>query len=136
MLTRNFITAGHAIFTVESKTGQWYTYRVTHSEGSEQFPPAWFVSVLTGPENTSDYTYLGMLDAETGAVKLTRKSRYSEDALPVKVVRWALGVLWRNEGLPEGYKVHHCGRCGRCGRALTVPSSVESGFGPECVKLV
>jgi len=24
-------------------------------------------------------------------------------------------------------------RCGRCGRVLTVPESVESGFGPECI---
>jgi hypothetical protein len=31
--------------------------------------------------------------------------------------------------------VWHEGSCARCGKKLTVPESIESGFGPECVKL-
>jgi hypothetical protein len=31
---------------------------------------------------------------------------------------------------------HHEGKCGRCGRLLTVPSSIESGIGPECSKIM
>jgi hypothetical protein len=42
----------------------------------------------------------------------------------------------RNGNLPEQVEVHHEGRCGRCGRALTVPESIESGFGPECINHV
>lgn len=45
---------------------------------------------------------------------------------------WALPYLWRGAALPAPGRIYHLGRCGRCGRALTVPSSVESGFGPEC----
>ena len=30
----------------------------------------------------------------------------------------------------------HEGRCGRCGRKLTVPESIEAGYGPECINLV
>jgi hypothetical protein len=30
----------------------------------------------------------------------------------------------------------HEGKCGRCNRKLTVPSSIESGFGPECINHV
>lgn len=33
-------------------------------------------------------------------------------------------------------EIWHEGKCGRCGRQLTVPESIESGFGPECVKMI
>jgi hypothetical protein len=31
-------------------------------------------------------------------------------------------------------EIWHQGRCGKCGKVLTVPKSIESGFGPECSK--
>ena len=136
MLTKDFITAGRAIFTVESKTGERYTYRVSHKEGDGGWPDAWFVSLLTGPCNEADYTYLGMLDPATGGVRLTKASKYTDDTVPVKVVRWALGLVWADRELPPGYALHHEGRCGRCGRTLTVPESIESGIGPECAKIM
>jgi predicted metal-dependent hydrolase len=40
------------------------------------------------------------------------------------------------ESLCPGFNVHHEGKCGRCGRLLTVPSSIESGIGPECSKIM
>ena len=40
------------------------------------------------------------------------------------------------KGTIVGFEVWHEGKCGRCGAKLTVPESVASGFGPECVKLV
>ncbi len=136
MIGRNFILAGKAIFTVSNGKGEHYTFKVKHKEGSNQYAPAWFVSLLTGPNNEADYTYLGMLDAETGEVRLTKASKYNNDSTPVKVVRWAFNLTWNNKSFPDGYAVDHCGYCGRCGRTLTVPSSIESGFGPECVKIM
>jgi hypothetical protein len=32
------------------------------------------------------------------------------------------------------FEVWHEGKCGKCGRALTVPSSILTGIGPECSK--
>lgn len=129
---REFITAGKAIFTVDNGRGKHHTFRVTHKPGSAEWAPAWFVSLLTWPDNTSDYTYLGLLDAETGAVRLTAKSKYRDDTEAVRVIRWALRLLWTGADLPVGYSIHHAGRCGRCGRMLTTPESVERGIGPEC----
>ncbi len=134
MLTRNHIIAGKSIFTISNSTGTRYTFKVTRSEADERFPPAWFVKLLTGPNNRRDYTYVGMLDPELGMVRLTKKSRYTDETLPVKVLRWALKVLWRNENLPDGYTITHEGYCCRCMRLLTVPTSVMSGIGPECAK--
>jgi hypothetical protein len=129
MVSKEFVTAGNAIFTVKSVTGQYYTYRVNRKDNT------WFISLLTGPDNTSSYTYLGLLDTASGGVILTKKSGFEFDSLPVKVLRWALGKVWSGSTVPEGYSIMHEGRCGRCNRLLTVPSSLESGLGPECEKL-
>lgn len=135
MLTKDFITAGRAIFTVQSgRTGGHITYRVSKKEGNGKYPTAWFVSVLTGPENTRNYTFLGLLCPETGRVRLTRKSGFQEDSQPTRVLRWALRIVWSNGSFPDGYSLHHEGRCGKCGRVLTVPESCSIGIGPECLK--
>ena len=131
MLSKEFVLAGKAVFTI-SNGSQHYTYKVRHMPGNDRWPESWYIYLLTGPDNTSDYTYVGVLKARTGAVLLTQKSRYTEDSLPVKVVRWAIGLMWSGKPLPEGYSMQHEGRCGRCGRVLTHPESLESGLGPEC----
>lgn len=132
---RDFILGGKAIFTVSNPTGERYTFKVNRKDAEPGSPygdqPTFFVKLLTGPDNGSDYTYLGLL-TEGGAVKLTRASRFTDETKPVKVIRWAAGLVFAGRDLPAGYAIHHEGRCGRCGRRLTVPESVESGFGPEC----
>ena len=136
MVTRQFILAGRAIFTVSNPKGERYTYRVTYSKGNDRYPPCWFIALLTGPNNEDDYTYMGKIDAEMGEVVLTAKSAYPKDAMPVRVANFGLMVAYGKRTLPDGYAIHHEGMCGRCGRLLTVPSSVDSGFGPECIKMV
>jgi hypothetical protein len=45
--------------------------------------------------------------------------------------------LWAHiDDLPESLEIWHEGSCLRCGRKLTVPESIESGYGPECIKSV
>jgi len=131
---KRFLLAGKAIFTLVGRDSR-YTYKIAKVEpviGSRYTMPAYFVSLLTGPDNTSEYTYLGVLDAGTGQVRLTAKSHYRDDSVPVKAIRWAFGYIWSSKDLPAPARVLHAGRCGRCGRLLTVPSSIETGFGPEC----
>jgi hypothetical protein len=135
-LTRSWITAGKAIFTIANPAGDHYTYRVLQYEANSYYPETYFVSLLTGPSNETDYTYLGILRPGTGEVVLTAKSGYTADMIPVRVLRWALARIWKGLSLPEGYRLHHEGRCGRCGRVLTVPESVASGYGPECIKFI
>ena len=130
---RAFVLAGKAIFTLVGRDSR-YTYKVTHKAAAlgSPYPDAYFISLLTGPDNTSEYTYLGLLDAHTGSVRLTRKSAYTDDTTPVVAIRWALARVWQGKSLPAPAQILHAGRCGRCGRLLTVPSSILSGFGPEC----
>lgn len=127
MLAKDFFLAGKATFTISNPKGERYTYRINKPKDKEVF----FISLLTGPENTRDYTYLGLL-LENGEVKLTAKSKFSYESLPVKVIKWAMKLVWKEQNVPEGYKLQHMGRCGCCGRPLTVPESIESGLGPIC----
>lgn len=124
---RTFITAGKATFTLEGRDTR-YTFRVrTPTRGATLF-----VSLLTGPDNTRDYTYMGVLHPATGYVRLTRASTYTDISTPVIALRWALAIVWTGGILPAPARLMHVGRCGRCGRALTVPSSILAGIGPEC----
>jgi hypothetical protein len=134
MISLQFVRGGRAIFTVSNASGKHYTFRVKASKPSEKYPKvSHFVQMLTGPDNTSDYTYVGMLTDED-TVRLTAKSKYNADSEPVKVFNWALRVIGGKAGLPAGYNIQHEGRCCRCGRVLTVPQSIESGIGPECAQ--
>lgn len=138
-ITREFVTAGNATFTVELPAGSdkpHYTFRVRRSEPTPQFPkPAYFVSLLTGPDNESSYSYVGLLNRENGAVRTTAKSKIPADSYVVRLLGRVLLRVWNNEQEiveSAGFRLHHEGKCCRCGRKLTVPESIESGIGPEC----
>ncbi len=129
-----FILAGNAIFTVVSRrTGERFTFKVSQAdEGRDGKAPPHFVGVLAGPDNTSDYTFIGTLFSD-GTYRHSAKSRISSTAPSAKAAMWVMTMVRKDPAkLMEQADFHHAGRCGRCGRLLTVPSSIESGFGPEC----
>lgn len=144
---KDFILAGDATFTIECPE-DWtaehgarphYTYRVQHVPATDRYAETWFVKLLVGADNTRDYKYLGRLDCFTGQVSPTGKSGWSDTnpPMPVRLLNRLLARVWTEDHdayRSKGFKLHHEGRCGRCGRKLTVPASVESGIGPECVK--
>jgi hypothetical protein len=123
---RQFMLGGNAVVTLQSeKTGARFTYKITAAPAG----PVSFVKVLTGQDNESNYEYVGLIKGANFA--RTAKSRISGDAPSVKALEWAWKALSAGR-LPETLAVYHEGRCGRCNRLLTVPESIESGFGPEC----
>jgi len=137
-VTKDWILAGKAIFTVYNGKGDHYTYRVKRKDSDNPVKrPMWFISLLTGPDNYDDYTYLGVCNVATGAIRLTRASRLRQDSKPVKVVDWALRLVWAGKDFPPGYSIKGEGRCGRCGRRLTKPEGISDdgyrkGYGPIC----
>ncbi len=144
-VSKEFVLAGDATFTVELPDGDHKTYRVQYSEPNDKivngklvhWKESWFVKMLTGADNENSYSYLGKLDAFTGNVSLTAKSKFKADSLAYRLINRILARIWSNDHdayESKGYQVHHEGKCGRCGRKLTVPSSIESGIGPECMK--
>lgn len=131
---RRFILAGNAIVTLAGATSR-YTFKIQQGKPREGDAPdrsqPFFLSLLTGPDNTADYQYIGIVDQQSGKVRLTRASRLKADSGPVRAWDWTIGRMFAGQAYAPA-TVHHAGRCGRCGRLLTVPSSIESGFGPEC----
>lgn len=126
-----FILAGRARFTfVSLVTGTRFTYRV---EREKERGVVWFVSVLRGQDNESDYDYVGFIRKGFGS-RLGSFVFKEGDAAPPSVLafEWLWERLRHGNGPGVVSEVWHEGRCGRCGRALTVPESIASGLGPEC----
>lgn len=126
---RDFVTAGRALVTVlNTKTGKHYTYRVNQKKNKDGSKSPHFVSVMTGPDNTSHYSYIGIITAN-GKFLTTRKSKLASDDVRVAGFAW----LWRNaDRVPDYVEVRHHNRCGKCARVLTVPESIDTGIGPIC----
>lgn len=134
-----FLLAGNATITIVSKrTNDRYTFKVRKPQDFEVTRPIWFVSVLKGSDNENDYGYVGQI--------VERRGKYVYEQGRKCWPQWraaSAGFSWMFNGFNidaqkvwRQVEVWHEGRCGRCGRKLTVPESVASGFGPECVEKV
>jgi hypothetical protein len=143
-----YVTAGNSTVTLRSKkTGDRFTFRFGRPKSSTRGDgarPVWG-NLLTGPDNSKDYTFFGTWfptgDPYSWRYKHSDKSRIGLSAPGVIAARWFMQHMW--SGDPAAWarmfgqvEVWHEGQCGRCGRRLTVPESVESGFGPECLSRV
>jgi Family of unknown function (DUF6011) len=130
---KQFALAGNATITLESlKTGAHFTFKIREKESITDGGAIHFVSLLRGPNNESDFTYVGLI--RDGKFFLTRSSRVSADAPSFK----AFDYFWNktNGAIPPQLVVHHSGRCGRCNRTLTTPESITRGIGPDCSELM
>jgi hypothetical protein len=141
-----------------------FTYRIQRAkpkDGEEDTHRPWFVKVLSGPQNTSDYQYLGTIFSDKFSGGITyrhgRKSKIHEGAASARGIAWfvrnldrllelrvrleKIGLFGREEVealIADAEKslnrlrFYHEGRCGKCARVLTVPASIELGLGPVC----
>lgn len=137
---RKFALAGNAVFTVVSKrTGTRFTYRIRkpRSENGEKKP--YFVQLMNGQDNTSDYGYIGLMFGQGADSDFAswrhggNKARASASAPSVQGLEWLFSNVM-NEKVLEKVEIWHQGKCGKCRKALTVPESIASGLGPVCAK--
>lgn len=130
---RRFVLAGKAVVTLaNTATGGRFTFKVTRSKDGDKREPTYFVKVLAGPDNSSDYRYVGFVRHEQ-FIHGGAKSFADKSAPSVVAFEWfTRRVLFGTSPVSDKLAVYHEGRCGRCGRRLTVPESIESGLGPEC----
>lgn len=128
---KRFIIGGKAIMTLESKTtGRWFTYKIKKSKKDENSP--FFVSVLTGNDNESSYTYMGTIfKGEKLKFTLTKNSKIGESALSYKAFNFFFKLLMNNR-IHEEMSIYHLGLCSVCHKKLTTPASLKSGIGPVC----
>lgn len=128
--------AGHALFTIKKTTTEGrFTYKVSIPEDTKpEDATIHFVSVLTGSDNTSDYSYIGFI--KNGQFVWGKKSHIGINAPSVEVFRTIFNFISVNNYIPNKIEIWHEGKCCRCGRTLTVPESIESGVGPECARII
>jgi hypothetical protein len=119
------------------KTGDHRTFRVrTVRRGKLEGHR--IVSLLTGPNNESDYEGFGFIVDRDGSVApgtIAVWTRFrGKDGVESVYEKYAsmlrLPAYWAAKGVQ--YRVSL--RCRRCGRLLTHPESIISGYGPECIK--
>lgn len=123
-----FIFGGKSIFTVKNtETDNRFTFKVNKHKTDDIF----FVRVLTNPDC---FEFIGSIK-EDSFFKHSFKSRIKPNSQSVKVFDYIIKQLRKNT-LPEIVEIWHEGKCGRCGRRLTVPESIDTGFGPECSKMI
>lgn len=125
-----FVYGGNALFTIVSKkTGRRFTFKVMRAHNDRESTLR-FVKVLSGPDNTTSYMYIGYLNTKNPGAMLPGK-KGSPNADSYRALAWAVGNMSAGR-MPEELEFYHSGRCGCCGRTLTVPESIETGFGPVC----
>ena len=135
---KEFALAGNATITVRSKsTDRRFTFKIRKPRKLRNpNQPIWFVSLLTGCDNENHYQYFGEI-LSNNTFRHGQRADLSKDAVGVLAFTWFWNTIQANrEDLLELAAVWHEGKCGRCGRKLTVPESIESGFGPECINFV
>lgn len=136
-----FLFAGHAKFTlVSKKTGDRKTFEVRARDEHRDF---FYVSLLVGPENTTDFRYVccAFKSRQTGLWVLKQnKDHWGAEAFSafVWLVAWVNAVAMKSSGdasrFFEQAEFWHAGVCSRCGRDLTDPESIARGLGPVCAE--
>jgi hypothetical protein len=134
-----FMLAGDARVTF-STAGVRFTYRVSAPsietpKGGKVRDFASNVRFVNLADNEGTFAFLGTIFLADRAFRVSRKSRVSPDAPSVAMFQGVFAQLVAGQ-VSEGVAIFHEGSCGRCGRTLTVPTSIASGFGPDCAALL
>ena len=142
-----YILGGEAIFSfVSVATGKKFTYKCEQAEkwdiklNKKVKQERWFVSVLTGPDNNTNYTYAGTIDEKDNLgkwiIRTTKKSGMSSEADSFKAFVTVLDILQSSVQRINAYRekllIYHDGTCSKCGRRLTDITSVAISAGPIC----
>lgn len=139
---KKFIFAGDALITIKNvDTGNRFTFKIKKRGDKPRPTPIdlYWVSVLTMPNNNDDgaYKFIGSMSREEG-FRSSPKSYIKDNSLSVKVANYYFNRLLGFSKFPlhSNVKTYHNGFCGRCGRILTVPESIETGFGADCAAIM
>jgi hypothetical protein len=126
------------VFTVENtkpkqKDKSRFTFKIKKARKTAKYDNEnkFWVEVLTGCNNESDYSPLGQIDNMT--FKATRLS--NRDSQSFKVFNWFFNKLASNE-LPSQIVIWNPKHCLKCHKKLTVPQSIFNHYGPSCYSKV
>lgn len=125
------ILTHNGVLTIRSlRTGAHRTFKLCTQPADAEFAPgARVVSMLTGPDNETDYRGFAFLRPD-GRIAVWKK--YCGDT---SWVQYATMLERLDAHVQVGnLTVEWSTSCRRCNRRLTTPESIELGIGPECAK--
>lgn len=138
-----FMFGGNATLTIKStKTDVRYTFKIVQLKDrntDQPVPNTFNVSLLDGSDNENNYRRIGMIheSSKFHTTKFIRSNHPDIENTPsFKAFAFLMVFLTLKGRIPNTMEIWHEGRCGRCGRKLTVPSSIQTGFGSECITKV
>lgn len=94
----------------------------------------WLIELLTGPENSTDFTAFGTYDEATGSYTIWR--RYIHNEKMKDVIEWLKASDEEKQKAAGEVYAMQSNNCWRCGHRLTVPASIHRGLGPDCAEKV
>lgn len=126
-----YIIGEKALYTVvNTYTGNRFTFKTRVGKKNKNYLN---IKVLTGSNNSSDYTLMGYINKNNWNFGLSQFTRMTREAQSFQVFQWVYNHL-RNNTLPDFIKVYHYNRCCRCGHVLTTEESIKAGIGSVCNK--
>lgn len=133
-----YVFGGNVKVTLKSlSSGKHFTYTIEIGKKHQPSDPdVFWVSVLTGSDNTNDYTYIGHI--RRGFFHTDRKTPagWSLDTPSIKAFTFMLDSA-KAGSIPEKLEIMPSGSCARCGRELTADRRfIRAGFGPDCIHKV
>lgn len=116
----------YTIETADVSGSSHRTFRLkTQAKDADFAPGNQIIEYLSGPDNDSDYTGFGFVDRNALGYFVRVWKRYKDN---VALQRDAETLLSDPDGALSS------AQCFACHRTLTVPASVNQGYGPECIK--
>jgi hypothetical protein len=133
------LSTHNGILTVKStRSGEHRTFQIkTQGEDARFAPGRRVVSLLIGPDNTSNYRSFGFVVTTPDGVRIQLWRKYSKAESFLQFDRLATLLERLDYHIAKGsVEINLEGRCIRCNRLLTTPNSVRKGIGPVCEGLV
>jgi hypothetical protein len=116
------------------RSGEHRTFEIKTQDKDAKFAAGKrVVALLTGPDNTADYTGFGFVE-DDGIVVWKSKRGVGEKSVFDKyaAVLWSLALDGALSPYAEHYEFLMEGTCAVCNRPLTEPESIKTGIGPIC----
>lgn len=136
---RELFFAGNSTLTFRNNETQSHmTVRVKQAKDKQDRKkklPIFFVSVSLLDDKTTGFVFSGTFFTDTMTLKLSKHA--PSDSRLGKVMTWLFRTVQNPQILRDkNVSLLHEGRCCRCSLPLTHPESINTGLGPDCLKIM
>lgn len=119
-------------YTIETEDGH-FTFRI--KPGTVKLEGRTIIEYLYGADNEMDFRAFGFVKEDRTITVWTRFQHSTVGKVRAQQIVKAFMNADTLEAAGQAYALKS-GRCRRCGRTLTVPASINQGYGPDCFEKV